>query len=218
MNGRAFKDALYPQFARIGKCLSSDKRLELLNLLSQGPKSVEKLAQGTEMTIANVSRHLQIMSDARLVKHRKKGTFVFYELADSSVADFLLSLWKLCERQLADVQKIKEDFLDRFEDTHTLTLEEFVEKRDRGEIVLLDVRPVEEYEAEHIPGAISFPIDDLESELNQLNKDVEIVAYCRGPYCVYSAQAVSRLRSEGYSAYRIEEGVHEWRQYSQNVH
>lgn len=217
-SSRVFKDGLYQQFARIGKCLSSDKRLELLNLLSQGPKSVEKLALDTEMSIANVSRHLQILHDARLIKYNKKGTYVIYELADPSVADFLLSLWKVCEQQLTDVKRIKGDFLNHFIELKTIAMDELLGKMRSGSIVLLDVRPKEEYEAGHIPGAISVPMEELEQRLGSLPQNVEIAAYCRGPYCVFAAQAVTLLQSEGFIAHRLEEGVHEWRQYNEQYH
>lgn len=215
---RAFKDDLYQEFARIGKCLSSDKRLELLNLLSQGPKSVEKLVQNTEMSFANVSRHLQVLLDARLVKYSKKGTYVIYELADSSVSDFLLSLWRVCENQLTDVKRIKDDFFKHFNDLQTLSMDELRDKLESGTIILLDVRPKEEFEAGHIAGAISVPIDEFEQHLLYLPRDVEIAAYCRGPYCVYSAQAAQRLINEGFVAFRMEEGVHEWLEYNEHRH
>ncbi|MDF2722681.1 MAG: ArsR family transcriptional regulator [Paenibacillus sp.] len=215
---RAFNDELYQQFSRIGKCLSSDKRLELLNLLSQGPKTVEKLVQNTGMTFANASRHLQILLDARLVKFSKKGTYVIYELADRAVYEFLSSLWKVCEHQLADVKRIKDDLLNHFDEFQTVSMKELHDKLKAGTIVLLDVRPRDEYEADHIAGAISVPIHEIERHLQSLPRDVEIAAYCRGPYCIYSAQAVQLLRSEGFAAYRLEEGVQEWREYNEQKH
>ncbi|MGG1312675.1 metalloregulator ArsR/SmtB family transcription factor [Cohnella laeviribosi] len=217
-SGRPFKDAIYKQFARIGKCLSSERRLELLNLLSQGAKSVEKLAQQTDMTIANVSQHLQVLSEARLVTSKKRGTYVYYELANTAVNELLLSLWKTGEQQLADIQKIKEEFMNPHGGFHTISLEEALAKHKQGEIILVDVRPSEEYEYDHIPGAISIPIDELAEHMNELPSDLEIVTYCRGPYCVYSAQAVLELRNKGFLAYRLEEGVHEWKQHTGNLH
>lgn len=210
---RALMDELYRHYSRVGKSLSSDKRLEILNLLSHGPKSVEKLAKSTEMSVANVSRHLQILLDTRLVKFTKKGTYVIYSLADPAIADFLMSLWRICESQIADVTRIKNIFLDRYEDLATLSLHEVNEKLNSGAIILLDVRPKDEYEAGHIAGAISVPMNELDDYLQSLPRNVEVAAYCRGPYCVYSAQAVEKLLSEGITAYRLEEGVHEWRQY-----
>ncbi|EFM12268.1 transcriptional regulator, ArsR family [Paenibacillus curdlanolyticus YK9] len=210
---RACKDDLYRQFARIGKCLSSDKRLELLHLLSQGPKSVEKLAQNTEMSVANVSRHLQVLLDANLVRFSKKGTYVFYSLATPDIEGFLTSLWRISEMQLGDVMRIKSEFMSASADTHTLSLRDVLSKMEAGSIILLDVRPTDEYEAAHIPGAISVPLEDLDRYLRNLPKDVEIAAYCRGPYCVSSAEAVAVMQQQGYTAFRMEEGVVEWREY-----
>lgn len=205
-SGREFKDELYQQYARIGKCLSSDKRLEILSLLSQGPKSVEKLAQQSEMSVANVSRHLQILLDARLVKFTKQGTYVIYALSAPEIADFLLSLWRVCESQLADIPRIKEDFLQHFDDMQTLSLDEVMDKMEAGTIILLDVRPTGEFEAGHIPGAISVPIDEIDAYIQNLPRDIEVAAYCRGPFCVYSEEVVKKLQSKGFTAYRLEEG------------
>jgi len=210
---RAFKDDLYRQFARIGKCLSSDKRLELMHLLSQGPKSVEKMAEATGMSVANVSRHLQILLDANLVKFSKKGTYVIYTLAGQEIDTFLNCLWRVSEMQLGDVSRIKNDFMGQHDDLQTLSLSEVMSKMEEGSIVLLDVRPADEYEAGHIPGAISVPMEELHHYLQSLPKDAQIAAYCRGPYCVFSAEAVQQMREEGYTAFRMEAGVFEWREY-----
>lgn len=213
-SARAFKDRLYQQYARVGKCLSSDKRLEIMSLLSNGPKSVENLAKQTEMSVANVSRHLQILLEARLVKFSKRGTYVIYTLADPAVDDFLMSLWRICESQLTDIPHIKDDFLKHYEDLQTLSKDELIDKMEGGTIILLDVRPKDEYEAGHISGAISVPMEELDLYLQTLPRDVEVVAYCRGAYCVYSVQAVEKMRYEGLKAYRFEGGVQEWREHS----
>jgi len=210
---RAFKDDLYRQFARVGKCLSSDKRLELMHLLSQGPKSVEKMAEATGMSVANVSRHLQILLDANLVKFSKKGTYVIYTLAGPEVSSFLNGLWRLSEMQLGDVTRIKNDFIGQYDDLQTLSLSEVLNKMDQGSIVLLDVRPTDEFEAGHIPGAISVPMEELHHYLQTLPRGAQIAAYCRGPYCVFSAEAVQKMQEEGFAAFRVEEGVNEWREY-----
>jgi len=210
---RAFKDDLYRQFARIGKCLSSDKRLELMHLLSQGPKSVEKMAQATEMSIANVSRHLQIMLDANLVKFNKKGTYVIYSLASPEIERFLNALLRISEMQLGDVSRIKNDFMSQCEDIQTLSLEEALSRLENGSIVLVDVRPADEFEAGHIPGAISVPMEDLHQYLGNLPKGIQIAAYCRGPYCVFAAKAVEKMTQEGFTAFVLEEGVSEWREH-----
>ena len=210
-SARAFKDRLYQQYARVGKCLSSDKRLELLSLLSNSPKSVETLAKLTEMNVANVSRHLQVLLDARLVKYNKKGTYVIYSLANAAITDFLMSLWRVCESQLTDISQIKQDFLQNFEAIHTLSKDELLNKMEVGSIILLDVRPKDEFEAGHIAGAISVPMEELDIYLQTLPRNVEVAAYCRGPHCIYSVQAVEKIQREGIKAYRLEEGVHEWR-------
>ncbi|WP_261303130.1 ArsR/SmtB family transcription factor [Paenibacillus andongensis] len=209
-SAKEFKNELFQQLARVGKCLSSDKRLEILSLLAQGPKSVEKLAQVTEMSVANVSRHLQVLLDARLVKFSKKGTYVIYSLADPSIAAFLFAMWRIGESQLADVARIKQEFLHHYEDVRTLSLEEAKEKIEAGAIILLDVRPRDEYEAGHLAGAISVPMEELEPYLRNLPGLVEVAVYCRGPYCICSTQAVAKLQQEGIMAYRLEGGEYEW--------
>jgi len=210
---REWKDQLYQEFARIGKCLSSPKRLELLDLLAQGPKSVDQLAKITGMSVANVSQHLQTLHESRLVRFNKKGNFVIYEIAELSVADFMVSLHRLSEKQLVEVQKLKSEILQNQVRMEPIALEELLERMERGEVVLLDVRPEAEYATGHIPGAISIPIEELEKHLASLPMDKEIVAYCRGPYCLMSAQAVEILKSKGMNATRLEEGVHEWKRY-----
>lgn len=214
-SAKVFKEDLYKQLSRIGKCLSSDKRLEILNLLSQGSKTVEKLAFFTDMNIPNVSRHLQVLLDAKLVKFTKKGTYVIYSLADPAIVDFLSSLWRISEKQLPDIGRLKDDFLNNLDDVQTLTMDEVMKKLNADSIVLLDLRPKEEFETGHIAGAISVPMEDLEEFMRELPQTAEIIAYCRGPLCVYSAMAAQKLQSEGFSAYRMEEGLNEWQEYFQ---
>ncbi|MBD0381470.1 ArsR/SmtB family transcription factor [Paenibacillus sedimenti] len=210
---RKWKDQLYQEFARIGKCLSSPKRLELIDLLAQGPKSVDQLSKATGMSIANVSQHLQTLHESRLVRFNKKGNFVIYEVAELSVADFMVSLHRLSEKQLVEIQRLKTDILQHHASMEPISLEVLMERMERGEVLLLDVRPEDEYVMGHIPGAISIPIGELEKHLATLPVNKEIVAYCRGPYCLMSAQAVEILKSKGIKASRIEEGVHEWKRY-----
>ncbi|UUZ86989.1 metalloregulator ArsR/SmtB family transcription factor [Paenibacillus sp. P26] len=210
---RIWKDQLYQEFARIGKCLSSPKRLELLDLLSQGPKSVDQLAKITGMSVANVSQHLHTLHESRLVRSHKQGNFVIYGIAELSVADFMVSLHRLSEKQLVEVQKLKSELLQNHASLEAITLEELLHRMDSGEVILLDVRPEDEYAAGHIPGAISVPMEELENYLSTLPKEKEVVAYCRGPYCITSAQAVEILKSKGFRASRLEEGVHEWKRY-----
>lgn len=210
---RKWKDQLYQEFARIGKCLSSPKRLELIDLLAQGPKSVDQLAKITGMSVANVSQHLQTLHESRLVRFTKKGNYVIYELAELSVADFMVSLHRLSEKQLVEVQRLKNEILRHHESMEPIALEELMERMEKGEVVLLDVRPKDEYEKGHIPGAISIPIEELEKHLASLPVHKEIVAYCRGPYCLMSAQAAQILTTNGFKASRLAEGVHEWHHY-----
>ncbi|WP_411347013.1 ArsR/SmtB family transcription factor [Paenibacillus sp. WLX2291] len=215
-SAKALKDDLYKQLARIGKCLSSDKRLEILNILANSPKTVENIATSTDMNIANVSRHLQILLDAKLVKFNKKGTYAIYSLADPEIIHFLSSLWRISEKQLPDISKLKEDFLNNLDDVKTLSLEEVMDKKNTSSMILIDLRPQKEYEEEHIPGAISIPIDELDESIRTLPKDAEVVAYCRGPVCAYSALAAQKLQAQGYHAYRMDEGITEWKDYALN--
>ncbi|MCY8423653.1 MULTISPECIES: ArsR/SmtB family transcription factor [Bacillus subtilis group] len=212
MNERNLKDLLYQEFARIGKSLSSPRRLEILDVLTQGPKTVEALAKSTNMSIANVSQHLKTLFNSRMVNYKKEGNYVIYELADEIIADFLTSLHALSEKQLVEVQQIKQEFLNDKLGMEGVTLSELKERMEKGEVLLLDVRPAEEYEKAHIPGAISIPIQELENKLSSLPPNCEVVAYCRGPYCLMSAEAVEILRANGIHALRLEEGVRDWKQ------
>lgn len=216
MNERNLRDLLYQEFARIGKSLSSPKRLEILDILSQGRKSVEALAKNTEMSVANVSQHLQTLLNARLVKFTKEGNFVIYELADDVIADFLSTLHALSEKQLIQVQQIKEAFFNEHLGIEGVTLVQLVTRMEKGEVLLIDVRPKEEFEKAHIPGAVSIPIEELEEQLSSLPTDFDIVAYCRGPYCLLSAQAVKMLKAKGINAFRLKEGVLEWKNLTEN--
>lgn len=216
MNERNLRDLLYQEFARIGKSLSSPKRLEILDILSQGRKSVETLAKNTEMSVANVSQHLQTLLNARLVKFTKEGNFVIYELADDVIADFLSTLHALSEKQLIQVQQIKEAFFNEHPGIEGVTLAQLVTRMEKGEVLLIDVRPKEEFEKAHIPGAVSIPIEELEEQLSSLPTDFDIVAYCRGPYCLLSAQAVKILKAKGINAFRLKEGVLEWKNLTEN--
>jgi len=212
---REWKDSLYSELARIGKCLSSPKRLELIDALSHSPRSVEQLSRMTGMSVANVSQHLQVLYEGRLVQFTKKGNYVIYALADDGVSDFAVSFRLLAERRLTEVQRIKAQLMKPYEEMEPITLEALQALMQRGETLLIDVRPREEYEQSHIPGAVSVPFDELERQLSSLPSDVDIVAYCRGPYCVTSAQAVELLRRRGLRAHRLEEGVLEWRLFTE---
>jgi rhodanese-related sulfurtransferase len=208
---RAFKDAIYEQFARIGKSVSSPKRLELLDLLCQGERTVEVLAKESGLTIANASQHLQVLRAARLVEAEKNGLFVIYRLADQTVCEFFRAMRVLAESQLAEVEQIKRRFLEGREGMEPVDRDALLKLVSEGAVTVLDVRPVEEYNAGHIPGALSIPLKDLTLHLSDLPHDQEIVAYCRGPYCVLSIQAVEMLRAKGFQAVRLEEGIQDLR-------
>ena len=208
---RAFKDAIYEQFARIGKSVSSPKRLELLDLLCQGERTVEVLAKESGLSIANTSQHLQVLRAARLVEAEKEGLFVIYRLADQTVCEFFRAMRVLAESRLAEVEQIKRRFLEGREGMEPVDREALLKLVREGAVTVLDVRPVEEYNAGHIPGAISLPLKELQLRLSDLPRDQEIVAYCRGPYCVLSIQAVEMLRAKGFQAVRLEEGIQDLR-------
>ncbi|MDF1594077.1 MAG: metalloregulator ArsR/SmtB family transcription factor [Desulfobacterales bacterium] len=208
---RRFKDEIYEQFARIGKAVSSPKRLELLDLLCQGPRTVEVLANESSLTIANASQHLQVLRAVRLVETEKEGVFVIYRLADQAVCEFYRAMRVLSESRLAEVEQIKRRFLEGREGMEPVDREKLLELVREGAVTVLDVRPVEEFSAAHIPGAISIPLEELELHLSDLPCDQEIVAYCRGPYCVLSIEAVEMLRAKGFKAVRLEEGIQDLR-------
>ena len=208
---RAFKDAIYEQFARIGKAVSSPKRLELLDLLCQGPRTVEVLAKESGLTVANTSQHLQVLRAARLAETEKEGLYVIYRLADQDVCEFFRAMRVLAESRLAEVELIKRRFLEGREGMEPVDRKALLERVRKGAVTVLDVRPKEEYHAGHLPGAISIPLKELQLRLSDLPRDQEIVAYCRGPYCILSIQAVELLRSRGFKAVRIEEGIQDFR-------
>ena len=208
---RVFKDRVYEQLARIGKAVASPQRLELLDLLSQGPRTVENLAQEAHSTVANTSRHLQILRAARLIEAEKEGVFVRYHLADEAVADFFRSLRVLAASRLAELDQITRQFFKGQEAPEPVDHKALLTRVRKGLVTVLDVRPAEEYRAGHIAGAVSIPLQELKDRLAELPRDQEIVAYCRGPYCVFAAQAVELLQEHGFRAVRLEDGVADWR-------
>jgi rhodanese-related sulfurtransferase len=209
--GRQFKDAIYEQFSRIGKAVSSPKRLELLDLICQGEKTVETLSRETGLTVANTSQHLQTLKAARLIEAEKDGLYVKYRLADEMVCEFFRSMRVLAENRLAEVDLIKRRFLEGRQGMEPVNRDDLLKRVSEGGVTVLDVRPIDEYRTGHIPGALSVPLDRLKEILASLPTDQEIVAYCRGPYCVLSVQAVEVLRANGFNAIRLEEGVQDWR-------
>jgi rhodanese-related sulfurtransferase/DNA-binding MarR family transcriptional regulator len=208
---RKFKDASYEQLARIGKALSSAKRLELLDLLCQSERTVEALAGETGMSVANTSQHLRLLESARLVQARKDGRFVLYSLADILVADFFRSYRGLAEDRLAEIEQIRRRFLAEPQGLNAVDREMLMERVEAGEVVVIDVRPAEEYQAGHIPGALGVPLGRLKRRLAGLPRNRDIVAYCRGPYCVLAADAVRMMRARGLKAFHLDASVHDWR-------
>ncbi|MBI1895312.1 MAG: metalloregulator ArsR/SmtB family transcription factor [Acidobacteria bacterium] len=207
---RRFKTAIYEQFARIGKAISNPSRLELLDLLCQGPRTVEALAREAGLGLANTSQHLKALREARLVEAEKTGLFVTYRLADDEVCRFFRSLRSLAETRLAEVGEITRRFLEARQGLQPVDREQLLAKVRDGAVTVLDVRPPEEYRAGHLPGALSIPLKELERRLADLPHDREVVAYCRGPYCVLAVEAVEILRASGFVAFRLEDGVPDW--------
>ena len=205
------KQRIYEQFARIGKALASPVRLELLDLLQQGERSVEDLAREAELPIANASQHLQLLHAARLVDSRRAAQRVFYRVAAPSVDALWRALRKAGESQLAELDRVARDYLDGRDDFAPIGRKELLRGLKEGRVVLIDVRPREEYEAQHIDGAVSVPLDEVDAFARSAPRGKQVVAYCRGPYCVYALQAVKRLRKRGVEAARLDDGVPEWR-------
>lgn len=202
---------LYEQFARVGRVVASPKRIELLDLVAQGERSVEVLAGLTDMGLANTSAHLQVLRHARLVEARKEGTKVFYRLASDEVIHFLLALEEAARDRLAEVEAIVRDRLADADELEPIRPEELLERAGRDEVVVVDVRPAEEYAAAHIPGALSIPMEELEARLGELRHRAEVIAYCRGAFCVLAPDALRLLRAHGIEARRLAGGLLHWR-------
>ena len=205
------KETLFAQLARLGKAFAAPKRVEMLDALAQGPRTVERLAIATGQTVANASQHLQVLRQAQLVSSEKQGLFVTYRLANDAVGDLLVRLRELGESQLQELQAARDALLAQAEGVESVDRHTLVSRLRASEAVLIDVRPREEYIAGHLPGAVSIPLDELTARLKELKKGQEVVAYCRGPYCMLSADAVRLLSQRGFRAKRLEEGVLEWR-------
>jgi DNA-binding transcriptional ArsR family regulator/rhodanese-related sulfurtransferase len=206
---RQVKDALYEQFARTTKALSSPKRIEILDLLSQGEKTVEMVAEQASLEIKNTSAQLKELKSALLVDSRRHGKYVYYRLSNNSVAELLLRLRTFSEMHFAEIQKIASESFDSPTSVEPVNRKQLLAQAKKGDVILLDVRPLGEYEHSHIPFAISVPISELQKELKNLPKNKEIVAYCRGPYCFFAKEAVELLKKKGYRASRLKDSVHE---------
>jgi rhodanese-related sulfurtransferase/DNA-binding MarR family transcriptional regulator len=210
MGNRAFKDRLYGQFARVGSALASPRRLELLDLLAQGERSVEELAGETDMSVANTSQHLQSLREAQLVQAEKRGLRVFYRLASPEVGTLWQTLRAVGETQLAEIDRLVDEFLGYRDQLDAIDKAELLRRIEDGTAIVVDARPLLEYRQGHIAGALSIPIKDLESRLQELPEGCTVVAYCRGPYCVYADEAVQLLQARGIPAVRLEDGYPEW--------
>jgi rhodanese-related sulfurtransferase/DNA-binding transcriptional ArsR family regulator len=208
---RDFKDRLYAQFARIGKALGSPHRIEMLELLAQGERTVDSLATEIGLSIANASQHLQALRQASLVESRKDGLFVFYRLSDPAVSDLGFAIRGVAERRIAELEQLVREYFGDRSKPEPVKMEELLERAQSSDVIILDARPAGEYQAAHIPGAISIPIDELQQRLRSLPKDKEYVAYCRGPYCVYADRAVEILLKSRRRARRLMGGLPEWR-------
>ncbi len=210
------KKKLFEQFARVAKSLASPNRLELLETLAQGEKSVDALAQATGMSVANTSHHLQILRDSGLAESRKLGLQVIYRLSDDQIPILLGCISRIAEKHLAEVERIVREHFDARDALTPVGRNDLMTRVKEGSMVI-DVRPAAEYEAGHIPGAINIPVDELPQHLEALPHDQEIVAYCRGPYCMLAYEAVATLREAGYQARRLEDGFPEWKAESRPV-
>lgn len=210
-DSKTLKGAVYEQVSRIGKAVCSPQRLEILGVLSQGPRSVEVLAEETALTIANTSRHLQVLKGARLVESERQGAMARYRLSDGSVDDFFRSLVKLAEGRLAEIGHIAKQFMEGREDLEPIDRAALIKAVRKGEVMVLDIRPRVEYESAHIRGARSMPLGELEKKLSELPKSQKIAAYCRGPYCMFAVKATEILRKKGFDAVLLRDSVQDWK-------
>ena len=211
MSTANFKQDVYAQLARVGKALSSGNRLELLEFVAQSPRSVDELATMTRLSVANASKHLQELRRAGLVQARKEGLRVFYEVAGADVVALIAALGRVAETRLAEMEQILRTYIVARDDLEPVPATELMERVRLGLVTVLDVRPPEEFAAGHLPGAVNVPADDLVRRLKKLPKTREVIAYCRGPYCLLSVDAVALLRKKGYRARRLADGFPEWK-------
>ncbi len=211
MSTTGFKQQLFQQFSRVAKAMGHGSRLELLEFLAQGERSVDELAKVSGLSVANTSQHLRLLLQAGLVTNRKAGQKVYYRLSGEDVTGLLASLRQVAERHLADVGKLVNDYLSVKDELQPVPATELLDMARKGVVTVLDVRPPEEYAAGHLPGAVNIPLAELEAHLDQLPEDQTVVAYCRGPHCVLAFDAVEQLRQKGFTARRLDGGLPEWR-------
>ncbi|MCB0749459.1 MAG: ArsR family transcriptional regulator [Ignavibacteriae bacterium] len=211
MKPREFKDLMFQQFANIASAFSSPKRLEIIDILAQNEKDVETLSSQISASVANTSRHLQILKNARLVESRREGVRIYYKLADENVFNCWKGLQSLAENRVAEIKEVVKDFFGSRNAMDAISIEDLWSRIQSNDVIVLDVRPEDEFINGHIPGAISIPLSELKERLNEIPHDQEVVAYCRGPYCVLSPEAIKILHNEGYDATRLAEGLPEWK-------
>lgn len=205
------KRAAFAQFAQTAKTLGHPSRIEIIELLAQGERSVEALAQRADHTIATTSQHLQSLKRAGLVSARRDGKFVVYSLTGDDVVALLATLRIVTEQHVAEMDRIVQGYFDRRDSMEPVSREQLLERVRANLVTVIDVRPADEYDAGHIPGATNIPLEELENRLGELDTDREVIAYCRGPYCVYAFEAVATLREAGFKARRLEDGLPQWR-------
>lgn len=211
MSSGTFKHDLFAQFARVGKALSNANRLELLEFLAQGERSVEELSKVAGLTVANTSQHLQHLRQAGLASTRKEGLKVYYRISGDDVIEMLDSLRLVAERHVAEVERLVNTYLTVKDSLEPIPRAELLERAHDGLVTVIDVRPAEEFAAGHVPGAVNIPLNELEARLDELGEAQEVVAYCRGPHCILAFDAVARLREKGIKARRLEDGYPEWK-------
>jgi rhodanese-related sulfurtransferase/DNA-binding transcriptional ArsR family regulator len=205
------KRALYAQFAIVAKAMAHENRLELLELVAQGERSVEDLAERSGISVANASQHLQHLRRAGLVAARRQAKFVLYRLADEAVLSMLAAMQKVAERNLGEVERILRSYFHERDALEPVSRAELTQRMKKGLVTIIDVRPADEFALGHVTGARNIPLSELKRHLSKLDRKTEIVAYCRGPYCVLSFEAVAQLRKLGFKARRLEDGLPEWR-------
>jgi rhodanese-related sulfurtransferase len=211
MSSKNVKPLLFAEFARVSKALASGNRLELLEFLAQGERSVDALAKLSGLSVANTSRHLQVLRQAGLVGARKEGLFVYYSLSGEGVIKLLAALQEVAQHNVAEVTHLVQTYLTSKDSLEPVSVNDLADRIRSGLVTVVDVRPKEEYAAGHLPGAINIPLTDMEKNLGKLPRDREIIAYCRGPFCVLSFEAVAQLRNKGLKARRLETGFPEWK-------
>jgi len=207
-----FKHDLFTQFARVGKAFGNGNRLELIEFLAQGERSVDQLAKVSGLSVANTSQHLQQLRQAGLIISRKQGLKVFYQLSGGDVLVLFEALRAVASRHVAEVERLVNTFLTVKDNLEPISREELLDRTQQGQVMVLDVRPTEEFSAGHVPGAVNVPLSELEAYLQVLDSGLEVVAYCRGPHCVLAFDAVVQLRERGLKARRLQDGFPEWKQ------